>query len=235
MNDNKKVAVFGDSISKGIVFDNVTKRYKILKDNSTVVFNKLSGMVVKNYSRFGYTAPKSDKALKASIKKGEVSDYALIELGGNDSDYKWAEISANPNGKHYPKTPLDEFKKTINDMIARLRQNGTTPVMMSLPPIDAERYFKWISTLDGVDSTIVMEWLKEKSMLYRHQELYSLNLERIAIKKNVPFINVRDEFLSKRDFKNYLCVDGIHLNEKGHELLGNVYYTFAKEHGIKSM
>lgn len=235
MDKKQNVAVFGDSISKGVIFDTVTDKYRILKDNSAEVFNKLSGLAVKNYSRFGYTAPKSDQALKASIKKGENSDYALIELGGNDSDYKWVEVSANPEANHQPKTPLNIFRETILDMIKTLRSNGTKPVMMSLPPISSERYFDWISNLKDVDAEQVMLWLKDKYMLYRHQELYSLNLERIAIQHNVPFINVRDEFLSKRDLNDYLCIDGIHLNEKGHELLGNIYYNFAKEHGINCL
>lgn len=232
--NTKSIAVFGDSISKGVIFDTVTQKYRVLKNNSTAVFNKLSGIAVKNYSRFGCTVTKSVNSLKMCIKKEERPDYALIELGGNDCDYDWKEVSDDPTANHHAKTPITVFKKTMADMVDALRENHINPVLMSLPPIDAELYFNWIGNFYCVDGERVMMWLKEKSMLYRNQEFYSRSIEKLAIKMSVPLINIREKFLLKNDLRKYLCIDGIHLNEEGHELLGKEYYKFAVEHGFSS-
>jgi len=32
-------------------------------------------------------------------------------------------------------------------------------------------------------------------------------------------VNIRNEFLRRSNYRDYLCVDGIHPNEKGHSLM----------------
>ena len=88
----QNLAIWGDSLLKGIIFDEKTSRYKPLKTCSVNLFSKAFPFTVKNNSRFGCTAPKALENLQASLNNGLQAEVALLEFGGNDCDYNWSEI-----------------------------------------------------------------------------------------------------------------------------------------------
>ena len=45
-------------------------------------------------------------------------------------------------------------------MIQTLREKGIEPVLANLHPIDAVKYFDWI-TKDGLSKEAIMKWLKD--------------------------------------------------------------------------
>ena len=55
--------------------------------------------------------------------------------------------------------------------------------------------------------------------IYRWQERYALMIRRVAARENAMLLDVRDWFLSQARFTDLMCVDGIHPNARGHELL----------------
>ena len=228
MNPIKNIGIWGDSLLKGIVFDEENGKYRPLKQCCVNLFGKLFPITIKNNSRFGCTAPKALQNLKSSLSKGFHSDVALLEFGGNDCDFNWVEVSKDPMKEHIPHTPLASFSQTMIEMIESLIRNSIKPVLMNLPPIDAERYFHWISHLPNVEPKNLLIWLKEKEVIYRQQERYSKEIERIAYTNCLPLIDVRGPFLAERGFKDYLCVDGIHLNQKGHELMCGVFSNYVR-------
>lgn len=228
MSSIKNLGIWGDSILKGIVLDEQKGRYKTLKEASVSIFSKFFSINIKNNSRFGCTAPKAMANMENSLSKGYAPDAVLLEFGGNDCDFNWREISENPNVEHKPHTPIESFCKTMEEMVSILLDKSIKPILMNLPPIDSERYFNWISNMDGVDGKRVLKWLTGTSVIYRQQERYSLEIERLALKRNLPLIDVRSCFLEIRDYRNYLCMDGIHLNKKGQQIMGNIFSDFAK-------
>jgi acyl-CoA thioesterase-1 len=223
----KNIGIWGDSLLKGIVFDEENGKYRTLKQCSVNLFNKVFPISIKNNSRFGCTAPKALESLERSLAKGFQADVVLLEFGGNDCDYNWAEVSNNPVGEHQPHTPFEEFTSTMKKMVQLLLKHNIRPLLMNLPPIDAERYFSWISQLKGVNGEKVLLWLKQKDIIYRQQERYSLAIEKLAYKEGLPLIDVRDRFLTLRNYRDYLCLDGIHLNESGHKILGEAFSSYA--------
>jgi lysophospholipase L1-like esterase len=228
----ENVAVWGDSLLKGVVLDDTNTKYNIAKDNCATVFSGLSNINVKNNSRFGCTAQKALVNLKGTLDKGFKPDVILIEFGGNDSDYNWSEVSKSPDIEHKSKTPLCEFKQAIIHMIDVIEKKGIQPLLMDLPPIDCEKYFSWITNLKDVSAEKVLMWLKEKAAIYRNQERYSNAIRDISKEHDIPMIDVRSEFLGIRNYTDYLCYDGIHLNEKGQNMLGNIFYQYALEKQI---
>ena len=44
-------------------------------------------------------------------------------------------------------------------------------------------------------------------------------IRRVAARENAMLLDVRDWFLSQARFTDLMCVDGIHPNARGHELL----------------
>lgn len=229
----KSLAIWGDSLLKRIVFDEENGRYRPLKTDCENPF-KTSGFVqVKNNSRFGCTAPKAFENLERSFSKGFTADAVLLEFGGNDCDFDWAAVSKEPHKHHEPHTPYRQFIETMKRMAEFLLERGIYPIFMNLPPIDAERYFGWISRLPGVCGEKVLQWLGQKDVIYRQQERYSAAIEKLAYSIGQPLIDVRDPFLSEHNYRDFLCVDGIHPNRKGHEVMNRVFQNFAKIYQAK--
>ncbi|NLB77277.1 MAG: SGNH/GDSL hydrolase family protein [Clostridiaceae bacterium] len=222
----KRVEVWGDSVLKGVIYDENRKKYRRLENSYNLEKISDMGLDVKNNSKFGLTAPKAKNLMLRSLEKGIEAEAAIIEFGGNDCDFKWAEVAAEPEKEHIPNTPLSVFKECITDMIKALRQNGIKPILVNLPPIHSEKYFNWISR--GLNADAILKWLGDKELIYRHHESYSLAVVGLAQSLSCNYIDVRQPFLLKRDYFNYLCEDGIHPNEKGYSLMNQTFSEYAK-------
>lgn len=212
-----KVVVCGDSISAGILFDENENRYIKSKDGFVNVLQGSLNCVITNISRFGNTIVTAIPKLKRDIDK-EKPDIVLIELGGNDCDYKWDQIAANPTGDHQPATDAAVFEANLSELVDQLLSTGVAPVLMTLPPIDADRYFSWISRSSCEAAAKILQWLGSVSRIYWWQEKYSASILNVANRTNSPWIDLRSAFLSTPDFRKYLCKDGIHPNRDGHLL-----------------
>ena len=161
----KRVEVWGDSVLKGVIYDENRKKYRRLENSHAM--EKITGMGVdvRNNSKFGMTAPKAKNLMLSALKKGIDAEAAIIEFGGNDCDFKWAEVAAEPEREHIPNTPLSGFKEGITDMVKALRQNGIKPILVNLPPIHSGKYFNRISR--GLDSGAILKWLGDKEQIGR--------------------------------------------------------------------
>lgn len=215
-----KLSLFGDSILKGVVTDK-DRRYRLIKQENEFALDDDLTVTVVNQSHFGSTVTKGEQTLKRFLARGTDSRVMLLEYGGNDCDYNWREIADNPHGDHQPNTPLRQFVSTYERIIRLLRSKQIMPVLMNLPPIDAERYFDTIVSR-GCDTESIMTWLGDVQMIYRHQELYSDTVERISRSNDTMLIDVRSSFLRRHDLPDLLSEDGIHPNEAGHMLMRDV-------------
>ncbi len=163
----------------------------------------------------------------SSCSVGYDADVVLLEFGGNDCDFNWAEVSEHPEREHQPNTPLDVFEQSYIAMISDLRRQHIHPLMMTIPPIDATRYLDWICHY-GPDKTRILQFLGgDVQAIARFQELYSLSLFNIAAQTHTQIVDIRSSFLMRKDFPSLLCKDGIHPTEKGHQLITSVFADFA--------
>lgn len=225
---DKKILVVGDSLSKGVVFDEEKKKYMLLKD---CFFNLLSSAVnaqMINASRFGSTVTQGQKMLKTKMEKHD-PDIVVIEFGGNDCDFLWDNIAENPQFDHIPKTPLDEFENRINEIVDYVQKQGKTAILTTLPPLYADSYFKWFTNSDKEKGLNILKWLKDVWRIYWWQERYSNCLSYIAKLRNIGCIDIRRPFLKSKDFFGYICSDGIHPNEAGHKLIFETVLGYIKE------
>ena len=134
-------------------------------------------------------------------------------------------MSENPEKEHRCKTPLDQFRQCIIDMVGMLRKKTIRPVLVNLPPIDPERYFKWITR--GLNSQNILNWLGDVHHIYRHHECYNLCIMSLAGSLGCDLIDIRQPFLLQNDYTLFLCEDGIHPNQRGHELIRTVMREYA--------
>lgn len=219
----KIVDFFGDSIGRGVVMNHDSGKYGFTQESFANLVCEKFNLAINNFSKFGCTVTKGLGIVKKKLPENNC-DFAVVEYGGNDSDFKWPEIAANPKGEHLPNTPLEEFGKNYEEIIDTIRASGKLPVIMNLPPIDAQRYFNWFSR--GINGDNVLEWLNgDTQCIYRYHEMYNMRVCTIAARKNVLLIDIRSALLAKFDYRDYICDDGIHLNEKGHLLVADTIET----------
>jgi acyl-CoA thioesterase-1 len=140
-----------------------------------------------------------------------------VEYGGNDCDFDWAAIAADPAAVHLPQTPLELYQQTLIDFIEQARSAGIEPLLLTLPPIDADKYFAWLSR--ELDQAAIMQWLQAVEMIYRHQELYSLNAMRIGYQQGCRVFDLRCCFLPQHGLSDLICLDGLHPTPAGYDLL----------------
>lgn len=223
MNKTKKsykIMVSGDSISKGVVFDEEKNKYLILEDNYVdILRNKMNG-IIQNTSKFGSTIIKGIGKLKNNIFK-ENPDIVLIEYGGNDCDYNWDEIAQNPEANHFPKTDFILFENSLKETVEMLRHNKIIPVLMTLPPLNADKYFDWISKNNPLAKMNILKWLGSVTRIYWWQERYNSVIVKIAEETQTKWIDIRGAFLQHPDFTQFLCLDGIHPNREGHQIIAD--------------
>lgn len=222
-----KFLVAGDSISKGIVFDEDKSKYVVLKNNYIALLRDRLNGTVRNTARFGDTLIKGITKLKAAVSK-DVPDIVLLEYGGNDCDFNWDEISNNPDGDYQPKTDFYTFGDKLKGAVNFLKNNDILPVLMTLPPLDADRYLKWISKNSVLAENNILKWLGSVTKIYWWQEKYSSAVIRIAEETNTKCIDIRGAFLNHPDFTKLLCLDGIHPNESGHKLIADKIITYIR-------
>ncbi len=215
-----KLCFFGDSIGKGIIYDKDKGRYVPLDKSFVKLVENEENCEIENFSRFGCTVTRGEQLVDKNAEKIENSDFVVLEFGGNDSDHDWKKIAADPEAEHGPKTPLSLFIETYKKMITEVKKLGKIPVILNLPPIDAKKYFNWVSR--GINSENIKKWLGgDEIYIYRWHEMYNAAICDISSSMKIPMIDIRSAFLVKRDYSDYLCEDGIHPNEKGHQLIKN--------------
>ena len=97
---------------------------------------------------------------------------------------------------------VPEFTEKLRRAVTALKSAGVQPVLMTLPPIDGQRYFRFIS--QKTDGGSVLRWLGDVGRIYRHQELYSDAVAALAFAEGVPLIDVRRQFLPQRDLSGLI-------------------------------
>lgn len=224
----KKAIAFGDSVLKGVILDtrrctDTGTRYMITDNSFTQQCGSRMNMEIENYGKFGSTVTTGSNLLDRHVDEICKSHFTLLEFGGNDSDYNWNEIAANPSERHSPHTDLRTFSLAYKNLIDKVKRLGSRPIMLSLPPLDPDMYFEHVTKgMDTSGKANVMKWLGGSTdPINNWHELYNLQVFKLGMALNVPVVDITSVFLFKKDFREYMCQDGIHPNEKGHRLIAD--------------
>ena len=219
----KKVAVFGDSISKGIVFDG--DKLRKIEGGFVNIIAEEYGFEIKNYSRYGLTLGKLAKTglIESFLAEtvGETDNYAVFCIGGNDADFDWKEVALSPHAEHFPHTPADKFEELLGEKVKLLLNSGVKVILTTIPPVDSERYFRNV-ICKIADGEKVLEFFDgDVTNISRRQEAYNYGIIRVAAENSVPVIDLRTGFLLDRKYLRRYCIDGIHPNGEGHRFMAD--------------
>lgn len=218
-----KVTALGDSITKGVVLTNMD-RYAVAQKSFMDIAGEKLGMDVINCGKFGSTVTMGEKIVSRYSKDISESQYTFIEYGGNDCDFDWSKIAETPSGEYSPKTKLEDFRNRFIGLINRVRELGSIPVILSLPPILSEKYYTYFSSrMSEEQKENVIRWLGgDVGINSRWHETYNRTLFLIAAQTRTGIIDVTSPFDTYRgDLKTLFCTDGIHPNENGYRLIAD--------------
>lgn len=224
----RKIAVLGDSILRGVVLDENSGKYVRLAQNCVISAVMKLGAVADNFSRFGMTSDKGLVIARDRIVEGAGYDAAVFCFGGNDVDHKWSEIAKDPAAISPPNVTCEDYASNMTAMVELMRARKIEPVLLTLPPISSERYFAHFSqNIENPENIIT--WLEDVEEIHQSHRIYSNIIVSIANKLKCRIIDIRSAFMHNGNYSHLLCMDGIHPNAKGHELMRDVFVKYALE------
>jgi len=150
-------------------------------------------------------------------------DKTFIIQPESGLQYDWKAISLNPGGHHEPKMDLVAYKALYVNKIAQARARGLEPVLVSLPIMDADRYFASITRgMSMQQRRNILYWLGGSTERLRNiHALYNLSLFRLAATQCVHIIDITSPMLASTHYEQLIEQDGVTLSESGQAVVDN--------------
>ncbi|HBL85015.1 MAG: hypothetical protein A2Y17_02220 [Clostridiales bacterium GWF2_38_85] len=222
----KRLELYGDSILKGVTYSDELQKHKLCRPKYDELNKR--GIEVNNNSHMGATINQGYTLLEETLTTCDKDTLVLLEFGGNDCNYNWADVSANPDGEFQPLTPENIFIEKYRAAISYVRKTGASIAVVSLVPLDASKFMNWITR--NLNFNNILHWLGDVNMLARWQEHYNVMVNQIAFENNCPIIDIRSEFLKNREYQMLLCSDGIHPTQRGYDIIGKKIMSSVLEY-----
>ena len=145
--------------------------------------------------------------------------------------FDWKAIAADPSGLHHPQLDLVAYKALYTNKIAQARALGQEPVLVSLPVMDCDRYFAFITRGMSIqERKNLLFWLGGSTERLRNlHDLYNLALFRLASLQCVHIVDITSPMLVHPHYSDLLERDGITLSAQGQTMLA-VECNKAKAH-----
>ncbi len=229
--DRYTIVVYGDSISRGIIYDTEKQKHSLLHESFTNLVREHLKGVVYNAAKFGSTIMEALQRLQNDVLTRK-PDIVLIEFGGNDCDFHWDEIAVNPSGEFHPNTECSTFYKKLLGLVKQLDTMEIIPVLVSLPPLEPDKYFRWISHNNEQAKNNILKFLGSVSRIYSWHERYNAAILRVAEETKTRLIDIRSAFLQKENYSSLICDDGIHPNKEGHRVIAEKILHYIQSNYI---
>ena len=215
-----KICILGDSIAKGILYDEEGGRYVTSRDSFAARLAD-DGAEVDNFSVFGCTVTKGLQLAQRHQARLAGADVVLMDFGGNDCDFHWDDIAAAPDAHHDPNTVMELYLENYTKLIYLIQGSDAMPLVLNLPPIGARRYFDHFSVdMDDAGRANVIRWLGgDVEYIHRWHRSYNGQLTALTASLHIPFADIRGDFYRSGDYNDFLCRDGIHPTREGQGLI----------------
>lgn len=219
----RQIFAFGDSVMKGVVSTLPTDgqqrcSYCVCPQNFVDDCSRRLGVPIVNLSRFGSTIIRGLEQLGRHLHRIAQGDVVVLEFGGNDCNFDWSAVSRDPLADHQPQTALPLFADAYARAIDLLRNVGARPLLLSLPALDSQLFFEFVSR--GLEGERILRWLGgDVDHIGRWHEQYNLQIFKLGASRGVPVIDISTPFLRQPRLADFYCPDGMHPNAAGHRLI----------------
>ncbi|WP_241654927.1 SGNH/GDSL hydrolase family protein [Sporolactobacillus shoreae] len=216
-----KIVCFGDSVTRGITF--VSGRFKIIRDNYPTLLQRFLGNQdeVVNKGVFNDNSDLLVKRLDKDVLQLH-PDLVLINVGGNDCNFRWDQVAKLPEEEHVPIVPLNRYLSNIRQMTQRISASGAVPVVLSLLPLDPARYYH--SLMDHYSHSIG-HWISCCGGIEHWHGMYNRSLREMVQKLGLPTVDIRSAFKNKGNFSELINEDGLHPTAKGYVALAEIVFA----------
>lgn len=212
-----EIHIWGDSLARGIIYNEQRKRYAISRERCTARLQAAAGCRVVDHSMMGATV--EDGLAGFASTPAVEGALCVIEFGGNDCDLNWPEVAERPDAIYEGKVPLESYRALLDSFVSAVRERGMDALLVTPLPLHARRYFDWVTR--GLDEQRVLRALGDVDHIYRWQERYTIAMRAVAAQRGCPLLDIRDVFLAQPDYESLMCIDGIHPNDAGHRLIAD--------------
>ena len=150
-------------------------------------------------------------------------DKTILIQPESGLNFDWNAISINPSAHHEPQIDLVAYKALYINKIAQARACGQEPVLVSLPIMDENRYFAYITRgMSMQQRKNVLYWLGGNTERLRNiHALYNLALFRLAATQCVHIIDITSPMLATAHYCELLAQDGVTLSAEGEALVND--------------
>jgi lysophospholipase L1-like esterase len=213
-----RIACFGDSVTFGWNIEYENSYPRVLK---RLLEGSYSQIGVINSGIGGNTIIDAYSRLDDDVFYFN-PHLVIINFGLNDGVLLKTDENGNKNNTN--KSLLEErelpsmidlntFENTYDDIIQKLRAEGTGVIALGTNPI-----------MDSLfdDSS----YFEKQDMVY---EEYNRKVEQVAAGNNIVYIDLRDIFRESGQAENLMAGDGFHPNEAGLGLIAESVYQLVKD------
>jgi hypothetical protein len=123
---------------------------------------------------------------------------------------------------------LNLFKETLKKAIKELLLNNVFPVLLTLPPLDSEKFLWWVSKNNTYSKNSILKWLGQVEGIYLWQEKYNDVIVKVSKETKTRCVDLRTAFLETKDYTKLICKDGIHPNSLGHNVMTKCILQYIK-------
>lgn len=215
-----RIVCFGDSITRGISFAN--GRLRIVKENYPNILQQMLssfGVEVLNRGVFNDNSDLLVNRLKTDVLDAK-PDYVLIEIGGNDCNFRWNEVAERPEEDHEAIVPLDRYIDNLQHIIQGICAAGAKPVLLNLLPLDPVRYYKHIAEQFG---SAIAHWIAKCGGIEYWHGQYNRSLQRVFESlDSLAVIDIRSVFQQTGSLQTLLSDDGIHPTSSGYRIVADL-------------
>lgn len=219
-----EIHIWGDSLARGIVYNEEKGRYAISRERCTGRLQEALGCKVENHSNMGATVV--DGLQWFETFRSVPRALCAVEFGGNDCDLDWAYVAEHPEEPVRPKVELAVFEEGLTRFVNEIRARDMKPLLVTPLPLHAERYFRWVTR--GLDAAAVLKALGDVNHIYRWQERYAISVRNVARTTHCRLLDLRDVFLAQPGYERLMSLDGIHPSDAGHRLLTDALIARAQ-------
>lgn len=218
------IHVWGDSLARGILYNEQKERYAISRERCVNRLEKELNCKVINHSNMGATVLDGLQLFEAFTP--EPGALNAVEFGGNDCDLDWRYVSEHPNEPVKARVELTDFEAGLSMFVAEIRARGMRPMLITPLPLDPQKYFLWVTR--GLNADNVLAALGDVNHIYRWQERYANAVRSVALATHCRLLDLRDAFLAQPKYDQLMCIDGIHPNDEGHKVLADAALAMAR-------
>lgn len=204
----KSVSVIGDSLLKGIIYNENKNIYNVLENNCISLLEEESNLNINNYSICGLNIDNLNKYFKLVLNKSK-DEIIILEIG---SDSFEQDLLTND---FKPLYTIGKFNRILKKIIKATKKGNRNIVLTTIPYISNSKFYRFVSGKKGVRN--------QKGILEINNFIEEINnlIKKLSRKYNVLLIDL-NRGINSYDEDLY-SIDGKYLSSKGHKILKNIF------------